>query len=97
MKPEDSETMVFTTTFDLFNFNRMLFGLSNPYSTFQRLRQSSTNDYIFKLLFIFLDDILLFSSSIEKHNVKLERMFQRLLSTGLKLNKYTFLRRPSRI
>lgn len=41
---------------------------------------------MFILLLVYIDEILVFSSSFEEHMSGLEKVFQRLLSVGLKLN-----------
>lgn len=52
------------------------------------------NDYMFKMFIVYVDDINAFSTTtkIDEHIAIMEKVFQRLLSIGLKLNpsKRTF-------
>ena len=59
----------------------MAFGLTNAPATFQRLMEGAQ----FKECLLFLDDILIFSESIDKHLSRLDAVFNRLNKHGLKL------------
>ena len=56
MDDEDRYKTAFTTLFGIFEYNRM--GLTNSPATFQRLMQTCLNDYIFQILLVYLDDII---------------------------------------
>lgn len=58
----------FCTPFGLFECNRMPFGLCNAPGTFQRLMQHLFGDQQYQLLLLYLDDIVVFSSSVAQHN-----------------------------
>ena len=62
--------------------NFMPFGLCNPPATFQRLMERCMGTLN---LIIYLDDIIIFSSSFEQHLERLESVFQKLSSYNLKL------------
>jgi len=62
---EDISKMAVTTTFGLFKFLVMPFGLRNAAQTFQRLMNSLLNDLIFA--FCYLDDILIASKDEKEH------------------------------
>lgn len=68
---------------NLFECNRMPFGLTNAPATFQRLMESQLGDLPFCQ--VYLDDIIIFSSTFEQQLERLEQTFQRLKSCGLKL------------
>ncbi|KAK7877068.1 hypothetical protein WMY93_032223 [Mugilogobius chulae] len=72
------------TPFGLFEFLRMPFGLKGAAQTFQRLMDSVLRDMPF--LFVYLDDILVASSSVEEHMTHLRQLFQRLSDHGLIVN-----------
>jgi len=57
----------FVTPFGLFEWNRMPFGLCNAPSTFQRLMNRVLGDLVPSICLVYLDDIIVFSSSIEEH------------------------------
>ncbi len=63
----------------------MPFGLCNAPATFQRLMQASMSDLVFQIVLIYLDDLLVYSSTFHEHLVRLETVFKRLRETGLKI------------
>jgi transposase InsO family protein len=65
--------------------NRMPFGLTNAPATFQRLMETCMGDLHLVFCLIYLDDIVVFSRTFEEHVERLEAIFKRLESTGLKL------------
>lgn len=95
MDDEDRHKTAFTTPFGIFEYNRMPMGLTNSPATFQRLMQTCLNDYIFQILLVYLDDIIVYSNTFDEHIERLDRVFTRLREHGLKLKpeKCHFLRR----
>ena len=45
----------------------MLFGMTNALATFSRLMQRCLNGLIFQILLVYLDDIIIFSETLQKH------------------------------
>ncbi|GFR89769.1 retrovirus-related Pol polyprotein from transposon 17.6 [Elysia marginata] len=86
MHEEDQEKTAFTTPFGLWEFTTMPFGLSGAPATFQRLMQSSMNDLVQRILLVYLDDVLKFSSDFDEHLKRLDTVFERLREIGLKRN-----------
>ncbi|KAL2098414.1 hypothetical protein ACEWY4_007621 [Coilia grayii] len=82
---QDKAKTAFCTPFGLFEFNRMPFGLCNAPSTFQRLMERIFGDERFSSLLLYLDDIVVFSTSFESHLKRLDLVFQRLQQHNLKL------------
>ncbi|KAI3366508.1 hypothetical protein L3Q82_000639 [Scortum barcoo] len=72
----------------------MPFGLCNAPSTFQRLMQRMFGDQQGQSLLLYLDDIIIYSSSVEQHLQRLEMVLDRLKREGLKakLDKGAFFR-----
>ena len=63
----------------------MCFGLCNTPRTFQQLMERVLYDLNNQICAIYLDDIFIWSSSVEEHLERLEAAFQCLLEEGLKL------------
>ena len=68
------------TPFGLFEFLRMPFGLKNAAQAFQRLMDTVGRGLDF--IFIYLDDILVFSNSNQAHYDHLRQLFQRFHQHG---------------
>lgn len=68
----DKEKTAFCTPFGLFEYNRMPFELCNAPSTFQRLMERIFGDQHFQSLLLYLDDVVIYSSSFEQHLQRLE-------------------------
>ncbi|KAI2653682.1 Retrovirus-related Pol polyprotein [Labeo rohita] len=80
----DKAKTAFCTPFGLFEWNRMPFGLCNAPSTFQRLMERLFGDQRHQSLLLYLDDIVVFSSSVTQHLEWLEVVLGRLKLEGLK-------------
>ena len=72
-------------TLGFFIFNCMPFGLCNAPATFQCLMERCMGEMNLRDCLIYLDDIIIFSSSYEEHLEKLEAVFKRLHEHNLKL------------
>ncbi|GFN95389.1 Pol polyprotein [Plakobranchus ocellatus] len=94
MEETDQEKTAFTTPFGLYEFTRMPFGLSGAPATFQRLMQSSMNDLVLRIILVYQDDVLVFSSDFDDHIKRLETVFNRVRELGLKLNPEKCQRSP---
>ncbi len=81
------------TPFGLLEFLRLTFGLRNAGSTFQRLMDRVLAGLAFA--FVYLDDIIIASPSMEKHQQDVEEVFRQLQEAGLVINfekcTFTFL------
>ena len=79
----------------LYEYTRMPFGLCNSPATFQRLMEACLGDENFESLVLYLDDILVFSSTIEEHIERLDVVFTKLKAHGLKIkpSKCNFFRK----
>ena len=67
----------------LFQFCRMPFGLSGAPASFQRLMDKVCRGLSF--VTTYLDDVLVYSATVQEHQQHLELLFQRLSSAGLTL------------
>ncbi|XP_049824794.1 uncharacterized protein LOC126265925 [Aethina tumida] len=68
-----------------YEFNVLSFGLCNAPATFQQLADKVFEGMKWKDVLIYLDDIVVFSRTLEEHLQKLEKVFQRLRKAGLTL------------
>ena len=77
----------------LFQFNTMPFGLTNAPAIFQQT-MAIVLDGLGKFSVAYLDDILIFSETLEEHLVHIQRVFNRLreYSLKLKLKKCSFVK-----
>lgn len=80
---EDIQKTAVITPFGLFEFVVMCFGLRNAAQTFQRLMDSIL---ALPYVFVYLDDILVASTSEDEHRFHLEEVFKRLAEHGLTIN-----------
>ena len=86
MYPPDMDKTCFTTPFGNYNFRVMPFGLCNAPATFQREMNRIFFDLIGKNIFIYIDDVVVFSETPEKHIEDLKEVFTILEKNGLKVN-----------
>ena len=63
----------------------MPFGLCNAPATFQRLMEVALNGLQWTSCLIYLDDVIIFSKTMDKHAARLRTVLQRILDAGLKL------------
>lgn len=84
----------FSTPDGHFHFSRLPFGLKNSPPTFQRMMDTALKGLIGKICFAYLDDIVVFGSTLEEHYRNVVVILERLRVTGLKLqpDKCEFLR-----
>ena len=68
-----------------YEFNRMPFGLTNAPGTFQRLMNKIMKPVLYESALVYLDDIIVFSKTLEDHIKHLETVFKILAEAGLKL------------
>ena len=82
---ESREKTAFVTFDGLYEFRVMPFGLTNVPATFQRLIQSVLTG-MSEFCSVYIDDVLVFSESVEEHTKHLQLIFDRLKKVGLKLH-----------
>ena len=70
----------------------MPFGLTNAQAAFMRLMNSIFQEYLDEFVIIFIDDILVYSKSLEEHDVHLRVVLAKLREQKLfaKLSKCNF-------
>ena len=73
--PSDIYKTAFATIYGMFVSNVMQQGDCNAPSTFQRAMYSIFRDYIGIFLHVYLDDIFVFSDTVQEHQGHLEKVF----------------------
>ena len=80
----DIHKTALTTPFGLFEFQRMPFGLRNAAQTFQRYIDQVLRRLHF--CYVYIDDLLIASSSTEEHTQHLRLVLERLSDHGIVIN-----------
>ena len=83
--PADREKTAFATPDGLYQFRVMPFRLCNAPGTFQRLMEHVLRGLHWCTCLVYLDDIIIFSKTIQDHLTRLAEVLTRLRSAGLKL------------
>lgn len=86
MEECDKPKTAFVCPLGFYEFNRMPQGITNAPSTFQRLMERCMGSLNLKEVLVFIDDIIVFSSTLEEHETRLLRVLQQLREYGLKLS-----------
>ena len=86
VRPEDIPKTAFTTIFGMFVSLVKQQGECNAPSTFQRLMTAVFQEYIAQFVHVYLDDIFIFSSTIEEHQRHLAMVFNKLHEAQLYLS-----------
>ena len=87
IQPEDVLKTAFATIFSTFVSRVMQQGDCNAPSTFQRLMTAVSREYITNFVHVYLDDIFIYSSSIEEHEEHLRMVFNKLCEAQLYLSR----------
>ena len=75
----------FCTTSGLYQFKVMPFGLTNAPATFQRLMERVLSSLQWQICLVYIDDIVVFSQTLDDHVSRLQQILRRLKTAGLKL------------
>lgn len=91
---QDHEKTTFIPPVGLFEFNYMLFRLSNAPSKFQCLMERYLVDFNFETVLVYLEDIIIFSKTFKDYVQHLDWVFTCLAEYGFKLqpSKCRFMR-----
>ena len=75
----------------------MPFGLTNVPSTFMWLMNEVLKKFLGKFVIIYLDDMLIFSKTLEEHLIHIHKVFDKLREEKLLINlkKCSFLKKES--
>lgn len=95
LENRDFEKTAFSVNGGKYEFTRMPFGLKNAPATFQRVMDCILRECIGKFCFVYMDDIIIFSPSLQQHKIDLTKVFEKLKDANLKiqLDKCAFFRK----
>ena len=82
---DDRYKTTFTTPFGHYEWNVMPFGLKNAPSEFQNIMNNILNPFS-HFIIVYIDDVLVFSKSIEEHWKHLNSFFKTIKLNGLVLS-----------
>jgi len=93
--PADKDKAGFVTPFGSFWYERLAYGLAGAPSTFQKIMDATLMGLKDIYALVYLDDILIFSDTIQEHANRLKMVLDRIQETKFKLNlgKCTFVAR----
>lgn len=94
MEPSDIPKTAFNVEHGHFEFLRMPMGLKNAPSTFQRVMDNVLRGLQNVICLVYLDDVIIFSTSLQEHIINLEKVFKRLRDSNFKIqmDKSEFLK-----
>ena len=84
--PESMEKTTFVSFVGKFMFTRMPFGLANAPAIFQRVMERVLEG-CYQFAAPYIDDVLVFSGSVEDHRLHLEEVVKALFKAGLTIKK----------
>ena len=76
--PEDTHKTAFRTSRGLFEYLVLAMGLCNAPGTFMQLMNDTFADVLNKFVLVFLDDIIIYSNTLEEHQRHVQLVLQRL-------------------
>ena len=85
MNSADADKTSFVTRQGTFRFKVLPFGLTNAGATFQRVMDVAMSGLNFSICLVYLDDIILFSSTVTEHLERLKCVLSSLRKANLKL------------
>jgi len=92
IKEGDEYKTAFRTRYGHFEYLVMPFGLKNAPATFQHFINDVLSDYLDNFVISYIDDILIYSNSLEEHHEHVKKVLKKLLENNLyiKLEKCEF-------
>ncbi|CAM9196294.1 unnamed protein product, partial [Heterosigma akashiwo] len=84
MHQDDIENTAFNTPFGLYEFTMMPMGLSNSAATFQAMMQEILSPHLHLCCVVYIDDIFVYSDSLDEHIRDVGKVLKCLQDAGLK-------------
>lgn len=86
IREQDREKTAFSVNHAKFHFIRMPFGLKNAPSIFQRCVNDILHEFIGKFAYVYIDDVLIFSNSVEEHMKHISIIINALQESNMKIS-----------
>lgn len=86
MKEQDIEKTAFSVNNGKYEFVRLPFGLKNSPSIFQRAMDDILREYIGKICHVYIDDIIVYSKTLEEHYEHLQMIIDTLEKSNMKIS-----------
>ena len=83
IKEGDEYKTAFRTRYGHFEYLVMPFGLKNAPATFQHFINDVLSDYLDDFVISYIDDILIYSNTLEEHHVHVKKVLRKLLENHL--------------
>ncbi|GBG66294.1 hypothetical protein CBR_g57893 [Chara braunii] len=84
--PDDQYKTAFRTRYGHYEFIVMPFGLTNAPATFQRCMNDLFRPWLDKFVVVYLDDILVFSRTLQEHRGHPRQVLEKLREANFKIN-----------
>ena len=78
VREQDIPKTAFKTRWGLYEYLVVPFGMTNAPAQFMNLMHDVLREYLDKLVLVFLDDILVYSQTVEEHAEHLRQVFAKL-------------------
>lgn len=88
MHPADQEHTTFVTDKGLYCYEVMPFGLKNAGATYQRLVNTMFKDEIGNIIKVYVDDMIVKSTTADDHIANLDKVFSKIMAHGMRLNPH---------
>jgi len=85
LSPADADKTAFVTRRGMFRFRGLPFGLCNAVATFQRLMDIVFSGLNFEICLVYIDDVILMSTTPQQHLERRQMVLERLKHVNLKL------------
>lgn len=85
VRAEDIPKTAFITKYGLYEYTQMSFGLCNAPATFQRVMELALAGLQWVTCLIYLDDVVIYSKTVEEHLSRLGDVLSRIQKANLKL------------